>query len=507
MLKPTLHALAASCLFLAVANTAAQHTLADAPGEWQSFLANARKADLIENPLQRCLAFPDLPGNQWPTGLPRDYCDELFGPRITLRQVHDLLARGETTQLDLLYSNELARHYSKSDFSEVSHRSMHAFALPESEPVVRTWLAKAPGSAFANAAMGVYLSEKARRARGGVRAKDISPEVYAKVRALYDEAHIVLERAIRIEPKLIHAHVELLARAHEMGLREQADSIYATVAALDPGCRIGARQRMWGLEPKWGGSMGEMEAFAHQLKPLVSRRPLLANIVIQPSYYLGHALYRERKYESAIKALQPKAVHHTYPEYLEELALSMAQRNGDDRWETLGYFLTASRFSNDNPDSNMELGRLLIQLGERTWAQRPALMAVKHRPEDPYINYLAGVAHLDGNHSAAAIPFLQKALKDPENGKAAQIYLVEASIASNAIDQAAIYSASLVADQPQVPHAWYLRMVALSLQKQHKAVLEAGARYMALIDRANPHYQQLTTAVEHLLAESRTRLK
>ena len=33
---------------------------------WRTYLTKAREAERIEDPLQRCLAFPDLPANHWP---------------------------------------------------------------------------------------------------------------------------------------------------------------------------------------------------------------------------------------------------------------------------------------------------------------------------------------------------------------------------------------------------------------------------------------------------------
>ena len=47
----------------------ANEALLDGVSEpWRAYLVKAREAERIEDPLQRCLAFPDLPDNSWPAG-------------------------------------------------------------------------------------------------------------------------------------------------------------------------------------------------------------------------------------------------------------------------------------------------------------------------------------------------------------------------------------------------------------------------------------------------------
>jgi uncharacterized protein (TIGR00266 family) len=73
---------------------------AQAPAGVREFLVAARAADLIADPLDRCLAFPDLPGNRWPMGLAKAHCEADFGPRITLARVRVLLDRDAIDEID-----------------------------------------------------------------------------------------------------------------------------------------------------------------------------------------------------------------------------------------------------------------------------------------------------------------------------------------------------------------------------------------------------------------------
>jgi hypothetical protein len=46
----------------------------DVPEPWRDYLVKARTAERISDPLQRCLTFPDLPGNKWPVGHAQAHC-------------------------------------------------------------------------------------------------------------------------------------------------------------------------------------------------------------------------------------------------------------------------------------------------------------------------------------------------------------------------------------------------------------------------------------------------
>jgi hypothetical protein len=50
----------------------------DAQEGYRSFIEKAKQAEAIKNPLKRCLAYPDYPGNRWPAGLAAAYCHFAF---------------------------------------------------------------------------------------------------------------------------------------------------------------------------------------------------------------------------------------------------------------------------------------------------------------------------------------------------------------------------------------------------------------------------------------------
>lgn len=107
-----------------VAAPALRFTLPDGKPspEVLAFLDAAVAARAIADPLARCLAFPDLPGNQWPAGLAKAHCEYLYGERLTGEQIKARIDAGDFAALDARLAADLARHFDAGDFSEAIHR-------------------------------------------------------------------------------------------------------------------------------------------------------------------------------------------------------------------------------------------------------------------------------------------------------------------------------------------------------------------------------------------------
>ena len=101
----------------------ANEALLDGVSEpWRAYLVKAREAERIEDPLQRCLAFPDLPDNNWLAGHAAAHCRHHFGiRRPSLEDIEGMVQRGEMADIEALFDASLARHYSTEHFSDDIH--------------------------------------------------------------------------------------------------------------------------------------------------------------------------------------------------------------------------------------------------------------------------------------------------------------------------------------------------------------------------------------------------
>lgn len=359
---------------------------ADAPAPLLPFFEKARAADGIVDPYQRCLAFPDYPGNKWPAGLGKQYCEITNGKRITGAEIDAMIGRHQVAELDALFRRDLARHFSTDDFSEVIHNDFWFFhnGGDESNRVSQAWLEAAPGSPFANAARGIYLLGAAQAARGGEWAADTPADNMRRMADFAVMANRFLEKAVQLEPRLMPAYSALIEVGKIDSGRKRGQSAFARGASVDPACRELTRRRMEALTPRWGGSHADMVAYAAQLEPLVGRRPLVALSLVLPAVDKADELQRDNRAGAAAPLLAQAATIAPFTELFTELGTNLYNSQGSD-WDTLASLLTAYRYSDDDAiATRIRAGLLLDVAHDPAWAQASLKRAVALNPGEPF---------------------------------------------------------------------------------------------------------------------------
>lgn len=242
--------------------------------EIDEFLSKAEAADKIKDKLQRCLAFPDVPGNRWPKGLAAAHCELEYGPRITRDRVAAMLGQGQLAELDALFAADLDKHFSQAAFSEALHGDFDAFdASDEADRQTQDWLAKAPNSAYALTARAAHLREKAQQSRGEGWASETSE---AGMQGMYRNAELAIDhyqRALKIEPRMLPAYVGLIAMGDMSGRDDLVQWAVKEGNKIDPACTRMRGFQMTSLSPRWGGSEQQMQALSAEVAPDLARRP------------------------------------------------------------------------------------------------------------------------------------------------------------------------------------------------------------------------------------------
>jgi TonB family protein len=461
-------------------------TFEAAPPALRTFLTEARKADTIVGPLRRCLAYPDLPGNMWRSGLAQSYCQLLLADAMTLHQVAAMVDRGALTELEALFRRDLALHFSKDKFSEIIHRHFHAFDdSDEAARVTSLWVEKAPESPFANAARGAHLHALAGRVRGTKVMLETPRENVNRMTDIVAVGYRFVSKAVRLEPRLISAHVTAIQLAMLDGDSDLLEEAVEHARALDPACRYVAMSRMAAISPRWGGSVDAMYAYAAELEPLVAARPLVAIPQVYPQYDLSTYTLDAKQYDRGIALLAPAALKAPYPNLLEMLGRHRAY-GGSDHWETLVILLEASRFSNDDFFAARERGRILVHIGERDWALKSLKLAVSLKPQDTYASYLLGSLYADLREFELAVPYLMKGLADKDAHRRSLYLLYRMATVQGQIDKADEYSAQYANEFPQDVDSWYARAYVKRTQGKESEAVDAYKKYLALNDDSNP---------------------
>lgn len=388
------------------------------PADVQAFMARAKAADAMVDPLARCLAFPDIPGSHWPGNDVRTYCQYQYGPHITPEQIGAYLDRGDVAGLEALFRKDLDRHFSKSEFSEVIHKDFESIDADDaSERLTARWLAASPGSAFAHMARGYYFQTMAWRARGNAYA-DATPEAKMRQMAEYaGQAVEQLHQSVQLEPRMMPAYAALESIAMMVSSDDIQDFAQTRGTAEDPGCMPLSDAMMDALRPEWGGSAGQMSELSEQLAASADARPLLRMVMERSDAAAGVALYRQKKYHESVWPLSQAAFESTEPGILERLAYATSKTNGieaDLRWETIVLQLEATRFRLPPAQLTDDVANMLtLVAGETEWAISIVKRRLVAEPDNAYLHFALGRYYQMAGRKMQASEQYQLATRDP----------------------------------------------------------------------------------------------
>jgi tetratricopeptide (TPR) repeat protein len=449
------------------------------PAEYADYIAAIRKADAIKDPLQRCLAYPDLPGNTWAPGVAKARCTMFLTPPLySLDDIERVLAQPDGAKaLDAAFQTLLDAHFQESAKREqisIAFLVFHDKDRDKAERIARAWLAAAPGSAFARTALGSVLEARGWAARGSRYVRDTPAAKLQAMEAYFVEAAKLDAEALEKSPKLLPACQGLMSIG-----RQTSDEVqrFATAHCLeaDPSSYYTIEELMTAAEPRWGGSDAAMRAVAAYAQARLAENPVLALFAFDNAYYAINRM--DDGDEQAIAVLEPAALQVPNAAYLRLVGGAYLRK--DNSWKTVVYLSQALRFS---PDYGQELRYRAIalrDLGELQWARVDAEHAARDLTDGNAQLVLAEIVRkLDGE--AAALPYLKRALDDPDTREYAYndycgilIDLGRPGEASRCIDD-------LLTEYPKNPEGWRQRLVAIGYDAPGS--MEAMEQFLALND-------------------------
>lgn len=439
------------------------------------FLAKVETADAIADPLKRCLAFPDLPGNRWAPGLAEAECHATFDPRrMSLKLMELRLAGKEPASLDRIFAEDLARHFSTTDFSEVIDRDFDVIdASDRADEVTRNWLRQDPHSAFALAARGAYFSSLAWHSRGSRWASDTPKNHLRAMSASFAKAIPLFQQALKIEPHLMPAYAELVAIGNADSRAELRRQAFEAGRRIDPGCSALDAQEMSAREPRWGGSYRQMEALQDDLRPLVARRPLLAVQLAAAETDRGSMLCAEKRYAEATRKLGTIPMLAVGSPAYACLSWSMAmQRENPYRWDDLAALIEATRYKPDDKDANARLGFMLMEAQRPDLALRYTQRASAAAPGDGELHEQMANLEMLNNDPQAREAELRRGLADPITRQHDTLELIRLLVDRRAYADAREQVDAFNREFPNDPDGWESRYVVYrSLGDTHEAIV------------------------------------
>ncbi|TWI04620.1 hypothetical protein IP90_00753 [Luteimonas cucumeris] len=440
----------------------AQQKAVPPPAEWAGYFAEVRKADEKFTDLeQRCLAYPDLPGAEWPEGAGKGRCALLRSPPYTLSQMETLLDQpGGATQLDQRFASLLEAHYLDPAQRDQIFIAYHVFdASSQAERVAARWLTASPKSIHAKMASGKVLARQGWRARGGQYVRDTPGAKLLKMEEYFLHAASLLSEVLGEDARMLPACVELAAIGRVSSEELQQGATAACLQA-DPISYFVVEEMASAAEPKWGGSQEAMRAVAAYAAAHAKKNPMLYILTTQGiAYEADNSSDWGKKLADMLPAtkLSPNA------NFLREVGTAYVTMNED--WKALVYLSQALRFSPHYAQQARLRASLLIDLGYPEWALADARRAVQVAPSDGHAQFVFALALLDTDGEAAARPHFLLAMGDPATREAAYPNYCRSFLYLHEYEKADICTSELTEEFPLNGEAWNLRAWSLDERK------------------------------------------
>lgn len=391
----------------------------DVPAPWRDYLLKARAAERIADPMQRCLAYPDIPGNKWPQGHAAAHCQAHILLTLPADRFNGLLDAGRFDELERQLDALLARHFEQQALSEEIDYVFDAFTpvIPQVDARTRDWLAARPNSAYAHLARGIYLLQSGIDARGGKFIADTPRSQLQRMGELFAQAVPELEQAARMQPKLMPAHGWLVVAAMYDGDSTSMEAAVDAAKKADPVCQTLFLRRMDALRPRWGGSYDKMLSLAGEVSQYVAQRPQLAIYLSHPYGQRGKMMVADGRLDRETAEMLDIAVRTGSDEGAlsdgANVAFNAKDGSGDD-WKALAYLLQQARFRDGDWWANVNIARMLVR-HEPYMALRYATHALEASEDKAASHYYLAAANYNTKRFEEAQSHYLKAADDKED--------------------------------------------------------------------------------------------
>ena len=219
------------------------------------------------------------------------------------RQIIDLLDKRDYAALEHLLGGHQWTFEADPDTSRRLENAFGAFRkVPRSgEAALNEWVGKYPASYAALVARGSYYHAQGLDARGTAFIKDTPDENVEAMRFYLSKARRDLERSLKLTQKPYLSRLLLMSITRTAGSRRGAKAHYLEAARLAPQSVELRLAYMSSLEPRWGGSLAEMEAFAAESRAQLKDPESVARLAARVPAYRAHERGREKDLAQALQ--------------------------------------------------------------------------------------------------------------------------------------------------------------------------------------------------------------
>jgi tetratricopeptide (TPR) repeat protein len=458
--------------------------------------AAIEKAEQEKNGLKRCLNYPAPPEYHWSKDVQRALCMDIHEPVPQAVKVKGLIGRSDWKGLHAYYTGFVERHYSGADPESLLYRAFpvnswkdEAEALEYSE----RWLEAAPDDPFANTLRAKVLLRQAWILRGSGYAKDVPDERMREVKRLAREGGRHAAHAIAKEPKLLLAYSILLETTGFTSDKERATELLQKAIEQSPDNFYVREAAFSFLEPKWGGSLEQMDQLIHEAQPHESTNPRLVFLRVYRAAMAGDRFSMQKQYGPALDVYrQALAIG---PEDSTLQAAALAADEVGRHAESVMLWSQELRFSRAGVYALVRRGIAWENLDEPVRAIRDYARAAELEPEKAnHLYRIASLQHGRQNLDEAEKYYLKTLELDPDHVNALRFACRMWVHLRQEPRKAKPYAERLTRLTPDDPEAWLL-LANIHHGLGDPAVYTSAQRFL---DLASPDDPEMSDSIGHI---------
>lgn len=353
--------------------------------EFQQHIAVVDEAEAIADPVKRCLHYPTPPTFNWSRPLIEALCADMHTPVDHLPDIKRMIDAKDWSGLEAHFTEILRRHYSGEDPEYLIYRSFPLYSWKsqqEADDYTLRWLKAAPDDAYANMTRGNLLSNRAWQVRGDSVASKTDNRQMKNAKQLAKEASALLRKASILQPRLLPAYRTLMNAEMLAGDSDKVGETFRQAIRKSPHSYYVRNTLINFLEPKWGGSLRDMDWVVEDSEPYLARNPRLALLRARRVGMDGERFLGREWYGNALDQYR-EALEFAPEDNALGTAANIAYR--ERRYvQAIVYSTQEIRFSRDRADALSKRGTALEKIGEPDRAYCDYRAAIEENPEEAW---------------------------------------------------------------------------------------------------------------------------
>jgi len=348
------------------------------------------------------------------------YLEYFYRPISNNFDVIDIVKNRNIDELEFHYSNLIMEYQTGAKDELVLYRFFEAFKSSGTifESNLHDWLEMYPDSIAAKLALGHYYLHIGWLSRGTRWRKDTNVEQIGNMSQNFNLAHKYYLEVVHQDPSMILAYEGMMSIAMAMGDDKLKSDVTKQALDVHPDSYVFNFKRLFAMQPKWGGSIEEINRAIDSIEPLFSKNMNLELLEGFETYAVVNEMTRMKSGKETCALVLPvldRAIE-LYPDEYLYIRRAEIYRCMLEYEESIANYDMALHMSSDNYDSYIGRGYTYFYMHEYKKSIDDLNLAILLDELNPKANRYRGMSHYYSNkYNEAIVDFKTSLIYEPYN--------------------------------------------------------------------------------------------